>query len=223
LKIPMTPEVKALLLEQRRAFKKKFGRYPKGDDPIFFDPEADTPQPLKLEDLQAATLEAMKLSGTRPEIIYAYRKTGRTLEDNRRHIYPPEAVREWDQAIAEYFQLEAEHAAKPDLPKRKLGRERKVPPTDMPELLASPYTDEDKAAIFKCLDALDIVLAVTPMTVRARLEVGAVLVAMTADAAYESAIEQNSTVEDALERAALFGNLSLERAQEIFDTVRRDE
>lgn len=224
MKMPMTPELEALLKEQRKAFKKKFGRYPKPGEPVFFDPDADTPQPMNPNTIEADTLAVMRSAGTPAEVIYAYKKTGRILQDDYRDRYPREAIEEWDAAIREYRRLEKERASISDLPKRKLGdRERKVPQTEIPELLASPYTNEDKAAIFKCLDALDVVLAVTPMTVRARLEVAAVLIAMAADAAYESVIDQGGAVEEALERAVLFGSMALDRAEEIFDTIRRDE
>jgi hypothetical protein len=49
--------------EQREAFIKKFGREPRPDDPIFFDPDADTPIGLSEEKLRAQTLEAMRAAG----------------------------------------------------------------------------------------------------------------------------------------------------------------
>jgi len=43
--ISMTPEIEEDLNEQRKKFIEKFGREPCPDDPLFFDPDADTPQP----------------------------------------------------------------------------------------------------------------------------------------------------------------------------------
>ena len=44
--IKMDDEMYDVLQEQRRAFIKKFGREPGPSDPVFFDPECDTPTPL---------------------------------------------------------------------------------------------------------------------------------------------------------------------------------
>lgn len=76
--------------------------------------------------------------------------------------YPPDHVAEWNAAVDEYYRMEDEQAARAEPAPRKLSRERKVPPTDIPELEASPFTEEDKQSIFKVLDAIDVVLAVTP-------------------------------------------------------------
>lgn len=190
---------------------------------MFFDPEADTPKPIKPEKMQADILAVMKAAGTPAVIIYAYKKTGLLLMEEHIDRYPPDAVVEWNAAVDEYYRMEDEQAAKAQTPPRKLARERHVPPTDIPELKANPFNDEDKQAIFKVLDAVDVVLAITPMTVRARMEVGAALVALAADAAYDSAIAQGQSAEEALERAAIFANLALDRAQEIFDHIARGE
>jgi hypothetical protein len=45
-KIPMSPEVARAMKKQLKAFRKKFHRDPGPNDPIFFDPDADSPQPL---------------------------------------------------------------------------------------------------------------------------------------------------------------------------------
>jgi hypothetical protein len=41
--VSMTPLMRDALLEQREAFIKKFGWEPGPGDPVFFDPDADTP------------------------------------------------------------------------------------------------------------------------------------------------------------------------------------
>jgi hypothetical protein len=43
--VRMTPEMHDMLLRQREAFRKKFGRDPGPGDPFFFDPNADEPTP----------------------------------------------------------------------------------------------------------------------------------------------------------------------------------
>jgi hypothetical protein len=49
--VPMTPRVHDALVEQRKAFVKKFGREPGPDDPVFFDPDKDVPTPIDPADL----------------------------------------------------------------------------------------------------------------------------------------------------------------------------
>lgn len=45
----MSPEAKATIKQQEEAFRRKFGRDMGPGDPVFFDPEADTPQPFSPE------------------------------------------------------------------------------------------------------------------------------------------------------------------------------
>lgn len=221
MKVPLTPEMEAALKEQRRAFKKKFGRYPKDGDPIFFDPDADTPQPIKPEKMQAEMMKAMKIAGTPADIIYAYRKTGLLLTERHSKNYSAEAKAEWQAAIDEYHSLEQKEASKADAP--PTTRLRKSPPTSIPELAASPLSENDMVIVSKCLDALDTVFVSTPLTVRARLEIASVLVAMTCDSAFDSAIAEGLDEEEGSERAEIFAGLLLERAQEILDQADQDD
>ena len=57
--VPLTPDAHEALLQQREAFIEKFGREPGPDDPVFFDPDADTPQPLDLERYEKDLADAM--------------------------------------------------------------------------------------------------------------------------------------------------------------------
>ena len=74
--VPLTPDAHEALLRQRKAFIEKFGREPGPDDPVFFDPDANTPQPLDLEGYENDLAEAMAAAGIDPRLIYASRKTG---------------------------------------------------------------------------------------------------------------------------------------------------
>jgi hypothetical protein len=95
----------ALLKEQFEAFRKKFGRDPKADDPIFFDPESDQPRPMPDSVMAEAFSEleaALNEIGAPPAVIYAVRKTNRLVtEENKRYLSAPEQE-EWDAAISEY-------------------------------------------------------------------------------------------------------------------------
>src|SRR5262245_44475075 len=107
-KLPLPQMMRDALAEQRAAFRAKFGRDPGPNDPLIFDPDKDEPTPIGEARLNAEMLEAMRKAGVPPQIIYAYRKTGRLLLEGRRHLNPPEAQAEWDAAIDEYFRLEAQ-------------------------------------------------------------------------------------------------------------------
>ncbi|HTR54202.1 MAG TPA: ATP-binding protein [Kofleriaceae bacterium] len=65
-------ELDPLLAAQREKFISKFGREPGPDDPVFFDLDED-----KLRD---DTAEAMRASGIRPALIYAYEETGFVID-----------------------------------------------------------------------------------------------------------------------------------------------
>lgn len=56
----MSPEAKAMIERQEEAFRRKFGRDMGPGDPVFFDPEADTPQPFSpeaIKDIEAQMAE----------------------------------------------------------------------------------------------------------------------------------------------------------------------
>ena len=57
--IKLTPDLTELFETQRKAFIQKFGREPKPDEPIFFDPDKDTPQPVDLGRVRAELERAM--------------------------------------------------------------------------------------------------------------------------------------------------------------------
>jgi hypothetical protein len=98
----MSEPVRRALQEQRLAFIAKFGREPGPNDPVFFDPNADTPRPLDMDDTEAEVVAAMRKSGVDEAIIYAYQKTGMLMSETNRHAFPADAVKAWNAAIDEY-------------------------------------------------------------------------------------------------------------------------
>ena len=72
--VEMTPQMRDALLEQRAAFRAKFGRDPGPSDPIFFDPDADTPVPMKAGRMEADLAEAMQRAGINPAKIASFKK-----------------------------------------------------------------------------------------------------------------------------------------------------
>jgi hypothetical protein len=103
--VKLDPESMDMMQQQLQAFREKFGREPGPDDPIFFDPDADTPQPFRLEKFLEESTEAMVAAGIRPEIIYAHQKTGGLIltEANQEKL-SEEDIAEWEAAIDEYFE-----------------------------------------------------------------------------------------------------------------------
>ncbi len=55
-KVTMSPKLREVLLKQREAFIQKFGRAPGLTEPVFFDPNADDPQPLDADEVTAGLL-----------------------------------------------------------------------------------------------------------------------------------------------------------------------
>jgi hypothetical protein len=101
------------LAEQRQAFVDKFGREPGPDDPLFFDPDPSTPQPIGEERLRRETLEAMRAAGIPPHLVYAYEKTGLMVNEHGYKNMTPEDRAEYEAAVKEYWEMEDEQAEKP--------------------------------------------------------------------------------------------------------------
>ena len=101
-RVRMTPEVMQLLDQQREAFIKKFGREPRPEDPIFYDEECDRPTPLSQDKIHDTILNALIQANSRPELVYAFRKTGRLVTESNQHLLTRAELKEWKDAVAEY-------------------------------------------------------------------------------------------------------------------------
>ena len=82
----MSPKLWDVLLKQREAFVKKFGREPGLTEPVFFDPSADDPQPLDADEVTAALLDACKRAGLDPEQVFSQLGWGQDLDVYRKKI-----------------------------------------------------------------------------------------------------------------------------------------
>ncbi len=101
----LSPEVVKTLEKQKETFRRKFGREPGPEDPLFFDPNADTPQPLDMDEMTALVVEAMAKAGVEPTRIYAYRKTGLIVTEENLHLLSEQDLAEWEAAIQEYEEM----------------------------------------------------------------------------------------------------------------------
>ncbi len=102
--IPLAPEAVAALKDLREAFARKFGRPPGPDDPVFFDPEADSPRPMPLGRVHQEIRKLLVASGAPPEIVYAFEQTGRIVTEHNKRFLTRADLREWDAAIREFRQ-----------------------------------------------------------------------------------------------------------------------
>ena len=101
----MTPKLEEILKEQRKLFIRKFGREPGPDDPLFFDPDADTPQFITEQTrgrLIEQMVEAMRNAGIDEGYIYAYRKTGLLITEENVNLMTPKELEAFEEAIREY-------------------------------------------------------------------------------------------------------------------------
>jgi hypothetical protein len=106
--VPLNAEAQRAIQEQLRKFREKFGRDAGPEDPIFFDPKADTPQPISkasLDEMTGQILSAAGKAGVRPELIYAMKKTGRIVTESNQHLLTDEELQEWQSAIEEHLAL----------------------------------------------------------------------------------------------------------------------
>jgi hypothetical protein len=178
-KVKLAPQVIDAFNRQREAFRKKFGRDWKDDDPIFFDPDADEPTQISEVRMEAEMLDALSKAGAPPEFAYAYRKTGLLSLGGDMSAWPKDHIEEWEAAVAEYHLIErarAEGGPKPE------GWN-----TEIPELLVSDFSEEDFAHVRACLKAMAPVEASRPMKLAARIELAAAALATACEHAFESA------------------------------------
>jgi hypothetical protein len=104
-RVPLNKEMIAILDEQRERFKAKFGREPRPEDPILFDENADTPQPMALDEIEREVLEFLAAVNLDPAFIHAYKVTGRLVSEENLHLFTEEEIQEWGDAVAEYQRL----------------------------------------------------------------------------------------------------------------------
>jgi hypothetical protein len=99
------PDAADALQSQRRQFEDKFGRPPGPDDPLFFDPDADEPQPLPATGMETATVAMLEAAGISPAWIYAYQNTGGLLPGPDGTFVTASDRAEWDEAVSRYAGL----------------------------------------------------------------------------------------------------------------------
>ncbi len=97
--ISVTPELEEELNKQRKQFIEKFGREPGPDDPLFFDPDADTPQPYPEEKFTEEIVASMKEAGVDEKLINAFKETGLLVTQDNLELMTPEELDEFEEAL----------------------------------------------------------------------------------------------------------------------------
>ena len=103
--IRMDREQAAMLEAQLRRFEKKFGRPPGPEDPLFFDPDADEPQPVSLMGMETETVGMLEAAGICPAWIYAYQHTGGLLPRPDGSFASARDQAEWDDVVSRYVKV----------------------------------------------------------------------------------------------------------------------
>lgn len=99
------PEVDEFLKTYKAQFHEKFGRDPGPSDPILYDPDLDTPQPLSSQRTKAIwgrVIDALAATGCAPELVYAAKKTGMVISPMNMPFVSPAELAAWEHAIDEY-------------------------------------------------------------------------------------------------------------------------
>jgi hypothetical protein len=104
--LPIGPQMGEILQRQREKFIARYGREPGPDDPIFVDVPPD-------DEYDAMVTNAMEQAGVAPQVIYAFRKTGRIITEENAKFVPAAALEAWHQAIAEYEAVMEDQEAEP--------------------------------------------------------------------------------------------------------------
>jgi hypothetical protein len=110
----------SLLRAQVERFAETFGRPPGPDNPLFFDPDADEPQPMRLPDLERHTVQMLEAVELSPAWIYAYQHTAGLLPRPDSGFASEHDRSEWEEAIARYLRLHPDTVVDRDAQTRKL-------------------------------------------------------------------------------------------------------
>jgi hypothetical protein len=97
--LSMSPELEDAFQEQTQRFIEKFGREPGPNDPIFFDPDAETPQPYPKEKINEIFADEMRKVGIDESYIRAYKKTGFIVTEENIDLFTPEELDEFERAM----------------------------------------------------------------------------------------------------------------------------
>ncbi len=94
--MPLTDDLKDLMVQQLVAFKEKFGRDPGPDDKLFWD---------EPEHVEHRIAQSMREANLPPMFIYAFENTGRLVTEANQHLIPEAELLAWNAACDEYERM----------------------------------------------------------------------------------------------------------------------
>ena len=92
----------AIMRRQRELFIEWFGREPSPTDPVFFDPDADTPQPQAEPDWDEI-YTAFDAAGIDRAFADAWRELGYLVSDMNRHTFSVHELEAWEAAVERHW------------------------------------------------------------------------------------------------------------------------
>jgi len=98
-------QVEGVLLDLRQAFQFSFGRPPRPEDPIFFDPASSHPEPLSHDGFLEMTAAVLAAAGIAPAIIHAVRQTGLVITHRTVEMFTPEDQERFLGYVESYLEL----------------------------------------------------------------------------------------------------------------------
>jgi hypothetical protein len=104
--VPTPRFIQDMLREQKVMFVEKFGRPPEADDPLFFDPDSDTPRPVWIseESYVSQLLELVGFIGQlTPAREYAIRRCGFVASTHSWRFLPEDKKRDWKASLFEHY------------------------------------------------------------------------------------------------------------------------
>lgn len=123
----MPPEIEQTLAELFCGFREKFGRDPRTNDPVFFDPHADEPAPLPEEarnQMWERLADAMVCQGEMTaETAYAMKKTGLLVTEQTEHLLSQAQRDVWRSALEDF---RGTTRNKPRMPAVRLNNEARA-------------------------------------------------------------------------------------------------
>ena len=95
------------LEQQVKEFTKRFGRPPRENESIWYDPDApgDEPVPITEDKMKRLMIASFFEAGIPDRLIYVYQKTGLILNDEGYKLAAPETQIEWDDTMREFFAM----------------------------------------------------------------------------------------------------------------------
>lgn len=108
--VSMTPDVADAMKSQIAMFREKFGREPGPDDPLLFDPDADEPVPIGVDEINAG-LESLAEQAEAGEIdvdpafIRAWIEVGYIVTEENQHLFSAADIDAFSAAVERHREL----------------------------------------------------------------------------------------------------------------------